>query len=489
MIQQYKYDGLEYESYAKTMTGKPMLKLKFNSDQVILENPNQMLIISLEINPAELIHNTQRHIATFTLNQLTDSFSIIQNSLNCIGFRAPGTLLNGKYQIIPDQWNTIEICISDSSFSLKINNKEDINLGSSFSQENLKSVIVQLGGDIDQVDHICMFRGSIRNLHLLSEPTPIPTVATNPSFVYHSSTSNHFSNFEDVNHYEPALYESSKLNFPLALRKQNKSQRMVIACHDTDVEEDKLIFGNKNHQFLFKFNNWHNIDIFIFFGHYAVVIPPPAYIRVAHMNGVKILGTIVCEGNRGADEIKNILSGAFVEGTSQTSIKRYGDQLAQIAKDFGFDGYLLNIECQISQQQMPQLYQFIQYLRAKLKEHNKNSLLLWYDSVTHSGALRWQSCLNQNNSNFFNITDGFFTDYHWGPVNLSLSTQCAQNRSFNVFFGNDVYGRGTYGGGMLNTYIAVNVFTLCRKFTSTAFQWHYLGLVISIKMITAAKVL
>jgi mannosyl-glycoprotein endo-beta-N-acetylglucosaminidase len=28
--------------------------------------------------------------------------------------------------------------------------------------------------------------------------------------------------------------------------------------------------------------------------------------------------------------------------------------------------------------------------------------------------------------------------------------------SFDIYVGNDVYGRGTYGGGKENTYIAIN---------------------------------
>ena len=107
---------------------------------------------------------------------------------------------------------------------------------------------------------------------------------------------------------------------------------------------------------------------------------------------------------------------------------------------------------------MNKLYQFIQYFNARLKESNPQSLLIWYDSVLYDGKLRWQSCLNQFNYNFFSITDLFFTDYHWEPNRLHSSAQFAKERSHDVLFGIDVYGRGTYGGGMLNTSFAVNVF-------------------------------
>jgi mannosyl-glycoprotein endo-beta-N-acetylglucosaminidase len=41
--------------------------------------------------------------------------------------------------------------------------------------------------------------------------------------------------------------------------------------------------------------NWDDIDIFIYFGHSTVMIPPPAWTNIAHKHGVKMLGTLVFE--------------------------------------------------------------------------------------------------------------------------------------------------------------------------------------------------
>ena len=84
-------------------------------------------------------------------------------------------------------------------------------------------------------------------------------------------------------------------------------------------------------------------------------------------------------------------------------------------------------------------------------------MLVWYDSVIHSGQLKWQSALNDQNFEFFKVTDAFFTDYHWKLQNLSntmetfLSKITNSNLStYDIYIGNDTYGRGTYGGGQLD---------------------------------------
>lgn len=46
-------------------------------------------------------------------------------------------------------------------------------------------------------------------------------------------------------------------------------------------------------------------DIFIYFSHRLVTIPPQAYINVCHQFGVKVLGTFITEWEKG--EIQNNL--------------------------------------------------------------------------------------------------------------------------------------------------------------------------------------
>ena len=53
--------------------------------------------------------------------------------------------------------------------------------------------------------------------------------------------------------------------------------------------------------------------------------------------------------------------------------------------------------------------------------------------------------------------DYFFTDYHWNLQTLETTAALSESlgRSTDIFVGNDVFGRGTFGGGMFNTDIAV----------------------------------
>ena len=90
--------------------------------------------------------------------------------------------------------------------------------------------------------------------------------------------------------------------------------------------------------------------------------------------------------------------------------------------------------------------------------------MIWYDSVLHDGTLRWQSALNDKNYEFFKVTDGFFTDYHWEEENLDdtleaynehIKGKCPELSTYDIFIGNDTYGRGTFGGGRLNIHKAI----------------------------------
>ena len=65
-----------------------------------------------------------------------------------------------------------------------------------------------------------------------------------------------------------------------------------------------------NHQnHWYRFNHWDYVDIFVFFGHYTVTVPPPSYTDIAHEHGVKVLGTLIFEWEHGGKEAEIMLSG------------------------------------------------------------------------------------------------------------------------------------------------------------------------------------
>ena len=60
---------------------------------------------------------------------------------------------------------------------------------------------------------------------------------------------------------------------------------------------------------------------------------------------------------------------------------------------------------------------------------------------------------------FFDACDGIFLNYTWDKTNLEKSAEQAMvyGRAEDVFVGIDVFGRGCYGGGGMNTVAALEV--------------------------------
>lgn len=205
----------------------------------------------------------------------------------------------------------------------------------------------------------------------------------------------------------------------------------------------------------YTFYRWSNIDIFVYFSHHFVTIPPPGWINLAHRNNVKILGTLITESDSGLVLCNKLLK-------DESSWKKFAQALINICLLYKFDGWLVNIENPISDTKA--LISFVKYLTEELHKINDEFLIIWYDSVTADGLLKWQNELNENNMyvsiieiiNFliiyfyrcyFNVCDGIFLNYTWSTVNLKRSAHNAMERILDVFVGVDVFGRNFYGGG------------------------------------------
>ncbi|GAB4831979.1 hypothetical protein Ancab_005997 [Ancistrocladus abbreviatus] len=135
----------------------------------------------------------------------------------------------------------------------------------------------------------------------------------------------------------------------------------------------------------------------------------------------------------------------------------YAERLAELAVALGFDGWLLNFEVKLDGDQIPNLIEFVRHLTQTMHASKPDSLVIWYDSVTNSGRLRWQNQLNDSNKPFFDSCDGIFVNYFWMTDYPMRSAEVAGERRFDVYMGIDVFGRNTYGGGKWNTHIALDV--------------------------------
>ena len=85
----------------------------------------------------------------------------------------------------------------------------------------------------------------------------------------------------------------------LPLKKAGSSRPKTLVCHDMmgGYLQDRFLDGCNEDGYHFR--HWTNIDIFIYFSHHFVSIPPPGWISAAKTHGVQILGTIITEWDSG----------------------------------------------------------------------------------------------------------------------------------------------------------------------------------------------
>ncbi|KAK5855686.1 hypothetical protein PBY51_007343 [Eleginops maclovinus] len=196
----------------------------------------------------------------------------------------------------------------------------------------------------------------------------------------------------------------------------------------------------------YAFYHWHYIDIFNYFTHNLVTIPPAVWTNAAHKHGVVVLGTFITEWTEGAAVCE-----AFLK--DEESYRAVADKLVQISHCYSFDGWLINIENSLSDVAVKNTPLFLQYLTEQMHERVPGSLVLWYDSVLEKGELKWQNELNQSNRVFFAACDGFFTNYNWTVQSLEWMAGYSglEGRQADVYVGVDVFARGKVVGGMWET--------------------------------------
>ncbi|GFH22376.1 glyco_hydro_85 domain-containing protein [Haematococcus lacustris] len=162
---------------------------------------------------------------------------------------------------------------------------------------------------------------------------------------------------------------------------------------------------------------WEAADVFVYFSHQLVTLPPPGWVTAARQNGVKapaaagptpwvqVLGTLITEGPAGRRSCERLFA-------SEAAADRTAHQLAALAHYHGFDGWLVNIENNLGCNLLPHLLRCLRRLRLLLRERRgPDALLIWYDALTTHGTLCWQNALTELNQPFFDVCDGLFVNY------------------------------------------------------------------------------
>ena len=93
---------------------------------------------------------------------------------------------------------------------------------------------------------------------------------------------------------------------------------------------------------------------------------------------ISFLGTVITELEPGEKIWNEILR--LPENQNQ-----FVQKLTEIAKNVGFDGWLLNIENKIEKTKIPDLIKIVDNLTKAMYETGPDSLVIWYDSVTVEG--------------------------------------------------------------------------------------------------------
>ncbi|KAL7753590.1 hypothetical protein RI367_000521 [Sorochytrium milnesiophthora] len=240
--------------------------------------------------------------------------------------------------------------------------------------------------------------------------------------------------------------------------------------------EDNLVQGAPLFP-IFTFHYWHLVDIFIYFSHYRVSIPPPQWTNLAHLHGVQMLGTVIFEWAESAADLNRFLYGReevdFGDPTLEVDFSS-AEAMVELATHYKFDGWLYNIEVRLpgGALQAEHLRQHVAYVYQRLQQAPTSTTVLWYDSVTTGGQLRWQDRLSPLNKPFFDVCSGIFVNYTWEEHYPAWSTTLATaqdgkvSRARDVYTGIDVFGRNTFGGGGFNTHVAMDA--IARTGTSAA---------------------
>ncbi|NWH76264.1 ENASE acetylglucosaminidase, partial [Piaya cayana] len=235
---------------------------------------------------------------------------------------------------------------------------------------------------------------------------------------------------------------------PLAERQPplHSKRPRTLVCHDMrgGYLDDRFIQGSATRN-PYVFYHWRYIDIFVYFSHHTVTIPPVCWTNAAHRNGVPVLGTFITEWTDGEKICEAFLAGG------KEAYRAVSEQLARIAQHYRFDGWLVNIENTLSAAAAENLPPFLRHLTAQVHSAVPGGLVIWYDSVLQNGTLKWQNELNEENRVFFDACDGLFTNYNWKEGNLERSRELAGPRRTDVYVGIDVFGRGDVIGSGFDT--------------------------------------
>ena len=177
------------------------------------------------------------------------------------------------------------------------------------------------------------------------------------------------------------------------------------------------------------------VEVFVYFSHKIVCIPPASWINTCHRNGVKVLGTFIMEGDGKAKSIERMLDQV---GGEYVVARR----LADMARAYGFDGWLLNIEAEFPYAVQHPISNLTAFVRSLKRYLGHNGTVIWYDAITKDNEVDYQNALTWKNVEFALAADVLFTNYKWTRKELHKTMAVAEQHGIKpaeIYFGIDCW--------------------------------------------------
>jgi endo-beta-N-acetylglucosaminidase D len=173
-------------------------------------------------------------------------------------------------------------------------------------------------------------------------------------------------------------------------------------------------------------NYWQYIDALVFWGGSAgeglILAPNPTVIDAAHRNGVPVLGNVYLPPTAFGGQIQWVQD--FVQRDGATF--PVADKMIEAAEYYGFDGWFINQETAGGDAQLAtDMRDMLEYFHA-----HSNLKIVWYDSMTQTGAISYQNALTAQNQMFFQdgstlVSDAMFLNFNWTATGLANSATLA----------------------------------------------------------------